>query len=194
MQDFVSICNHKIATILIISLFSQQFRNMSFTYYTNKGESLDWLVQQRTVMLVFLRHFGCTFCRESMTELSRQRPAIEERGIKIVLVHMIESKMASEILQLYDLADISHISDPGQRLYKTFGLKRARWKEFFTPRVVWRVFIAGIVKGHLAGKPLGDPYQMPGVFVYHKNSILSKFTHQVVSDRPNYLKLISAQA
>jgi hypothetical protein len=53
----------------------------------------------------------------------------------------------------------------------------------------WRALVAGVFKGHLIGKPAGDPFQMPGVFVFYKNRILNKFTYRYVSDRPDFVKL-----
>ena len=31
--------------------------------YTNKGNDLRTIAEQKCVMLVFLRHFGCAFCK-----------------------------------------------------------------------------------------------------------------------------------
>lgn len=156
---------------------------------TNKGEDLDQLSTEQPLMLIFLRHFGCTFCRESMTEIHKVRKLVESQGVKIVLVHMVHSRLADQILSLYELNDLSHISDPDKLLYKQFGLNRAKWREIFNYRVIWRTLVAGIFKGHLAGKPIGDPYQMPGVFVYHNQAIVRKFTYNLVSDHPDYLQL-----
>ncbi|MFG0276220.1 MAG: hypothetical protein ACF8QF_14315, partial [Phycisphaerales bacterium] len=55
---------------------------------TNTGESLADLSHVRPTLVVFLRHSGCTFCREAMSDLRRQRGAIEKDGVGIVLVTM----------------------------------------------------------------------------------------------------------
>jgi thiol-disulfide isomerase/thioredoxin len=161
-------------------------------FITNKGESFEQLTKDHRVLLVFLRHFGCTFCRETMCELAKVRPFLEREGVKIVIVHMVESEMASEMLKVYDLDDISHVSDPHQHMYRTFGLHKTGFRAMFGFKNWYRAFVAGIVKGHLVGKPAGDPWQMPGVFLYHKNKILNKFTYRYVSDRPDFLKLARA--
>ena len=39
-------------------------------------------------MLVFLRHFGCTFCRETLADVARHRDAIAATGAQVAFVHM----------------------------------------------------------------------------------------------------------
>ena len=147
--------------------------------------------RRKKFLLVFLRHFGCTFCKETMTELSRVKDQIKTRGFGIVLVHMVNASRAEQIFKLYDLSDVEHISDTRKELYSSFGLKRAGWKEIFSPIPLWRSVIAGLLKGHIAGKPLGDPYQMPGVFVCKNQEVLVKFNYNYISDKPDYLRLIN---
>lgn len=158
-------------------------------FKTNRGENLDELARDRRVMLVFLRHFGCTFCRETMSELAEKKRRIEAQGIKIVLVHMINTEVADNILKLYELDDLSHIADVHQKLYYQFGLRKTTIRSLMGFPNWWRAMVAGVFKGHLIGKPAGDPFQMPGVFVFHKNRILNKFTYRYVSDRPDFVKL-----
>ncbi len=56
------------------------------------------------------------------------------------------------------------VCDPEARLYEQFGLARGTTKQMFSGRV----FAAGVVatlEGHRVGRPIGDPWRMPGVFV-----------------------------
>lgn len=162
-------------------------------YLTNKHEDLVRLADAKPVLLVFLRHFGCAFCRETMTELAHVKKDIEADGVRIVIVHMVRNDIAEQVLQIYELAGLSHISDPDLELYHAFGLKRATIREFFGFRNWWRTIVAGVYKGHFIGKPIGDTFQMPGVFVYYKKRILNKYTYKYVSDMPNFVNLIRMQ-
>ncbi|MBK8557721.1 MAG: redoxin domain-containing protein [Lewinellaceae bacterium] len=54
----------------------------------NSGESLADLSEKGTVLLVFLRHFGCSFCREAISDISKRRKKLEAKGVRVVLVHM----------------------------------------------------------------------------------------------------------
>ncbi|MGB6034967.1 MAG: SelL-related redox protein [Cryomorphaceae bacterium] len=158
-------------------------------FVTNKGESLDELGSKRKVLLVFLRHFGCTFCRETMADLAAVRNDIESTGVKIVIVHMVSSEMAEHMLKIYDLEDVSHISDMNQKLYNRFGLYKVGFRALFGLKNWWRALVAGVVKGHLIGKPAGDPFQMPGVILLHKKKVLNNFAYKYVSDRPDFVKV-----
>jgi len=160
---------------------------------TNKGISLKELGDHQKVMLVFLRHFGCTFCREAMADLNERRPEIEATNTTIVLVHQVNDEHAEQIMKVYGLDKLHRISDPKQELYHAFQLHRARWNQVFGLRVWIRGFIAGILNGHLVGPEQGDGWQMPGVFIIHKGKILNKFTHEYASDRPDYVELASCE-
>jgi len=158
---------------------------------TNRGERVSQLSQQGSVLLVFLRHFGCTFCRESLVELSKIKRDADSMGVKIVLVHMSRAAYADQVLGIYDLGEVSHVSDPEQELYREYGLRRGKWWQLFGPPVVWRGIVAGLMKGNLPGKFVADPYQMPGVFVLRKNKVISRFVHRYASDRPQYRELLN---
>lgn len=156
---------------------------------TNRGERLEELAEEQKVMLVFLRHFGCTFCRETMADLAEVRSEIESRGVKIVIVHMVKSEMAEDMLKLYGLDDISHISDLNQHLYNRFGLYKVGFRALFGLKNWWRALVAGIGKGHLIGKPAGDPFQMPGVILFHKKKVINNFVYRYISDRPDFIEV-----
>ena len=156
---------------------------------TNKGVSLLELSESGKVLLVFLRQFGCTFCRETLSELLALREEIENEDTEIVLVHQMNDEYAEQILNIYHLNDLHRISDPGLHLYDYFHLKRGTWSQVFGFKVWWRAIVAGIFKGHLIGKEQGDGWQMPGVFVIKDGEVVSKFIHKYASDRPDYLNL-----
>lgn len=159
------------------------------TANTNKQEDLIKLAENKKVLLVFLRHFGCTFCRETMTRLAEVREELELQDTKIVVVHMVSQNFAERLLNIYGLKGVSHISDPEKELYHSFGLKHAEINQFFNPKNWWRAFTNGVLKGHMIGKPAGDVFQMPGVFLFHKKQIINKFTYKYVSDMPDFLKI-----
>ena len=55
---------------------------------TESGRRFVDLAQESSLLLVFLRHAGCTFCREALADISRTRQSIEAKGTKIILIHM----------------------------------------------------------------------------------------------------------
>ena len=57
-------------------------------YRTETGRTLLDLVDESPLLLIFLRHFGCSFCRQTLDDVSRIRAQIEARGIRPVFVHL----------------------------------------------------------------------------------------------------------
>ena len=159
--------------------------------HTNTGESLSDLSRRSRTMIVFLRHFGCTFSREAMSDLARFLPLLTARGIRPVLVHTSPPAVAEAVFQVYDLEGIPHISDPAGTLYRDFGLGRVTPFQLLSFKNLWRYLVVGIFKGHWIGRISGDPYQLPGVFLYQDNRILSAFIYRNVCDRPDMKKLLS---
>jgi peroxiredoxin len=157
---------------------------------TNSGESLKKAADQSPVLLVFLRHFGCVFCREALSDISKRRKEIESTGTRIVFVHMTENDIAERYFIRYDLENVTHISDPECNFYRAFGLMKGNFNQLFGLHSWIRGFSAGVVGGHGAGPQLGDGFQMPGVFVIQNGEIRESFIHQLSSDRPDYEELL----
>jgi len=151
---------------------------------TKDGVDLATLSLLSPVLVVFLRHAGCMFCRETVTEISRLRPSLESAGIKIVLVHHGRSTTMENLLRKKGLGSLDNIYDADRSLYRAFGLRRAKVSQVFGFNIWPRAFAA--LRKYGAGIPAGDPFQMPGVFLLHRCEILHSFRHSKISDRPDY--------
>lgn len=162
---------------------------------TQNEESVFALSKQQLVLLVFLRHFGCTFCREALSDIAEQREYIESLGTKIVFVHMSNNQIAERYFSRYELAGIDHVSDPNCMFYAAFGLTKGNFNQLFGLKSWIRGFEAGVLNGHAVGvKQIGDGFQMPGVFVIRNGAIKEYFIHELSSDRPDYESLVSCCA
>ena len=157
---------------------------------TNTGQRLDYLADREPQLIIFLRHKGCTFCREAMSDLAEQKSQIEAAGCGIVLVHLGEDDDA-EFFAQYGLEDIPRIADPECRLYRLFGLDLGGFSALFGLRVWLRGFQAGVLRGHGIGKSHGNTFQMPGVYLYHCGQILDGIQHDRASDRPHYVEFVN---
>lgn len=167
-------------------------KNLLHAMITNQGQSVGDYSMQQPVLLIFLRHFGCTFCREALADISRQRERLESTGTKIVFVHMAEDELAERYFNRYELFNAVHVSDPICNFYQAFGLIKGNFTQLFGLKSWIRGFSAGVVGGHGVGvQALGDGFQMPGVFTIVKEKVKSSFIHRLASDRPNYDELIS---
>ncbi|WP_436714975.1 peroxiredoxin-like family protein [Roseiconus lacunae] len=160
---------------------------------THRGDSIASLSVDRSVLVVFLRHAGCTFCREALGDLQKQRAGIEAAGGEIVLVHMGDNERDVELFESYGLADAHRISDPGCCLYRAYGLQRGGPGQLFPLSVWWRGFSAAIINRHGFGKLIGDGFQMPGAFLVRDNAIVKAYRHRTSGSRPDYLELAACE-
>jgi len=168
---------------------SPEIQRMALRARTQYGLTLLAMSTQSPIMLVFLRHAGCTFCREALSDLSVGLAAIQATGTQVVLVHMAGEETVAPFLKRYGLDGLPRVSDPHRHLYRAFGLKRGNLMNLFGPKVLWRSIEAGILKGHGIGLPVEDASQMPGIFIIFHGEILRGYQHQSAADRPNYLEL-----
>ncbi len=157
---------------------------------TNTGENLSVISSRQPVLLVFLRHFGCTFCREALSDISQRREAIEAMGTRIIFIHMSDNVIAEEYFTKYGLDNAVHISDPSCSYYAAFGLSKGTFTQLFGLQTWVRGFSAGVIAGHGLGPRLGDDFQMPGIFMIVEGQIRDSFIHKVASDRPDYEELV----
>ena len=162
---------------------------------TNKGRSLDEASFEKPVLLVFLRHFGCIFCKEAMKDISRKKDVWEEKNINVVLVHMADNETAEKFFTKYGIPDIEHISNPSCDLYASFGLTKGTASQLFGLKNWIRGFEVTVIKGTPLGlRQIGDGFQMPGVFLISEGEIKDSYIHTSASDRPDYESIISCCA
>lgn len=172
-------------------IMSPQIMQMALRAQTQYGTTLDELNQLSPVLLVFLRHAGCMFCREALQDLSRRRSEIEQAGTRIVLVHMGSEERGQQFFQKFGLGDAHRISDPHRALYRAFALPRGSFWDVFGPQVWLRGFEAAILSRNGVGLPVDDFSQMPGVFLMFHGHVLKSYRHQAIDDRPDYVDLIA---
>jgi peroxiredoxin len=152
---------------------------------TVSGESLAELSHRSPLLVVFLRHAGCTFCREALADLSQKRAQIEAGGTRFALVHMGDPDEFAAFAAGYGLGDVPAISDPQRILYRGIGLRRGSFAQLLGPAVWWRGARA-FFAGHGVGALKGDGAQMPGVFVLEKGRVVRRFLHRNAAERPDY--------
>jgi peroxiredoxin len=152
-------------------------------------QSLEQLSFQQPVLVVFLRHLGCTFCREALQELGEQRATIEQSGTRVCIVSMSEEGKTRDLARKYGLGDVAIISDPQQTLYRAFELARGTFSQLFGIRMFLRGIEAGILRKHGVGALAGDGFQLPGAFVVHNGRIVRAYRHEDAADKPDYCEL-----
>jgi peroxiredoxin len=160
-------------------------------FRTQEGQSVYDRSLAAPQLVVFLRHFGCVFCREALAQLADKRQQIEASGTQLLLVHMGSEEEARSYFERYGLADCARVSDPGSSLYQAFELPRGSFAQLFGPST-WLRGLQATLRGHLVGSKLGDGFQMPGTFLLHRGEVLREFRHRHAGEIPDYCELATS--
>lgn len=158
---------------------------------TNGGKTVAEISKEKPVLLVFLRHFGCLFCREALKDLSAKREEFSDKNINLIFVHMAEEDVAQQYFEDFGLTGVDHISDPECKYYSRFGLVKGTYSQLFG----FKNWIRGVeltTKGiPFSLKQIGDGFQMPGIFMIRNQKVEGSFIHKSAADRPDYESIIS---
>jgi hypothetical protein len=147
----------------------------------------------RPTLVILLRSFGCTFCREAMADVAAARDAIHDAGANIAFVHGASSIEAAPWFAKYGLHDVMTVPDPGLEHYKAFGLGRAGTAALVAPKVLARGAVCALSHGFGMQTP-EMLRQLPGVFLVHGDRILAEYRHRTGADRPDYVALVRSRS
>ena len=141
-------------------------------------------------ILVFLRHLGCAFCREHISQLQQDFDRFEALGATLGLITVAQPEDTLAFSRDRNLLDhYVCLSDPEKQAYLAYGLSRTSVTGLLTANVFARGFQATL-HGHLSGLPKGDPFQMPGLFIVDQEGFI-QYAHRSkdASDNPSNASL-----
>jgi hypothetical protein len=164
-------------------------------FHTESGRSLLELASESPTLLIFLRHFGCAFCRMTLDQVSNLREQLAARGVRPVFVHLATPERAKPYFDYYHLSDVERVSNPEASLYQhpVFHLSRTNPFLHLVNPAVLAGWLKGAMRKYGIGKIEDDGHQMPGVFFLKDGRIASFFRYKTIADQPDYLKLIAAR-
>ena len=145
------------------------------------GESIAELSHDRTVLLVFARHSGCTFCKAMLHDLSACQADLESKRVHLAIVTMSSDDENRLLADRTGLQDASWVSDPSVFAYRAFGLERGRFGQLFGVRE-WMQGLLATLRGHLVGRLVGDGFQMPGAFLLRNGEVIASQRHRSASE------------
>jgi len=116
--------------------------------------TLAELNQGEPIFLLFLRHFGCAFCRYQVAQL-RNDPDLP------VFFVCMEPPVEARKFQSKMKSPHRFISDPARILYSAFGIKRAGFRQIVNFKAA-KVAIKAALKGQFQGLPTADSQQLSG--------------------------------
>jgi hypothetical protein len=137
-------------------------------------------------LLVFLRHFGCMFCRETLADLRAAAETLP--GFPPVLFFFQGSPTEGRAFLRRYWPDARAVADPERRFYAAFGVERGSLLQMFGPGV-WAAKRRAEAKGHANGPREGDVWMMPGAFLVDGARVLWAHEYRHAGDHPDFARL-----
>lgn len=117
---------------------------------------------KRPVVLAFVRHLGCIFCRQQVAGLAKRVPEIERRGGLLVVVAPSKTEHIAGFRESTGYKGALFV-DPTLRAFRAAGLVRGRASTYH-PLAVLRG-IGALAQGFRQVGRYGDIVQQGGTFV-----------------------------
>lgn len=137
------------------------------------GRSLRELSEAGPLVLVLVRHAGCTFCRTVLEELGTRLEGVSSAGGSVVVAHLGESDGAIRpLLERFGLGAVEAVADPRGELYRALELPRGRFGQLFGLREFARG-LGAASRGHWPRGLAGDGLQLGGAFVIRGGRVVA---------------------
>jgi hypothetical protein len=145
------------------------------------GRLRDQLDEEPT-LFVFLRHFGCMFCREAIADI-RAATESDPWFPRTLFFFQGTPTEGRAFLRRY-WPGVRAVADPTAELYAAFGIERGGLAKNLGPKV-WQARRRALDKGHRNGRRSGDVWRMPGVMLTRGDRI--HWAHDVrhAADHPD---------
>lgn len=147
---------------------------------------LSKLWKQRTLLLSFTRHFGCTQCKEMLDELVQGREQIKTAGLGLAVITQGVPAEAARFAAQF-APGLQVLCDPQREVYQAYGLERGNLFQTFLNPHVWAALAKSRRKGYQVEPPPAgqDAMQMSGTFVINRaGRVLMPFYYDDIADHP----------
>lgn len=133
-------------------------------------------------VLVWLRHFGCLFCREQVKDFMKHQAALEAKGIALRFIGIGTPLMAKDFQETYAVTAPVWV-DKGRRTYALLQFRNG-WDTVLNPRTILGSLRA-LSKGQFQGRTTGKPDQQGGVLVVGPGGKVEYgYASEVAGDHP----------
>lgn len=140
----------------------------------------EWWTRSRNgLALIFLRHYGCPFCREHARQVESHKAEFAGAGIDVVLIGCGTLEEAAAFRS--DLGLTLPIgNDPDRDAYRAFGLGEATAGSMLNPTLLLGG-IRALARGNMPRRSSGHPMQLQGQFLIDPQGIVR------MADRPTLM-------
>ena len=138
---------------------------------TQEGMTLATLSGFSPVIVICLPAFDHKDCARVMTEVAAARPALEDAGARLALVHMAANDDdAKTALATADLQYVIRIGDPGRELYATFEIGETTGRRMLVMK--------------------GEPQQLPGAVLLQDAEVRAAIRPASFGEPMDYASLL----
>jgi peroxiredoxin len=150
---------------------------------------LSQLWQDGPVLLTFLRHFGCMFCREWLGELEDYQDDIRRMGLKIYSVGIGEPKHAERYCGRLT-PNTECFSNEDASAYYEYGFGQMGLKELLNLDFV-RNTLRALANGNIQTEMTGDGRMIGGHFIIDQDGIIRyAFYSETAGDHPTFGEIL----
>ena len=153
------------------------------------GQNLFDLSFKSRLLLVCVRHFGCAYCRETLSDLSKQMEQIHRAGLTPVVIHMGSTEQAKSMMLRYGLEAVGQVSDPDRRLFRTLELPFGTLGQLVSIKTFWRALVEGVVFKFGFGSFVGNGLQLSGAFLLKNGRVERAIRHESPAERTDFAEL-----
>jgi peroxiredoxin len=153
---------------------------------SGKPVRLSSLWAKGPILLAFTRHFGCTQCKEMLSELIEGKESIEKAGLEIVVIMQGTPEATAEFAKQF-APGLYVLADPKRKAYQAYGLERGNLFQTFINPEVWSAISRSRKKGYRVEQPPAgqDAMQMSGTFVISQvGRIELPYYYDNIADHP----------
>jgi peroxiredoxin len=100
----------------------------------------------RPLVIAFMRHFGCAFCREHLIQLARAYEDVRAAGGEVLAIFQYRAEPSSNFCRSRGVP-FECLGDPTRAGYKAVGLERGERSEYMGLKI-YRQWIREVVLAH----------------------------------------------
>jgi peroxiredoxin len=151
---------------------------------------LGELWRSHPAVIVWLRHYGCMFCREQALEMRTALPAIEKAGGRLVFIGNGGPRYAKGFQESF-APDVTVLTDPDLRSYRAIGARNGILHTV-GPQA-WRAGIRALRSGARQTSVKGHPFQQGAVMVLTPGDhVVYSHISRVAGDHPSVASVLAA--
>lgn len=169
--------------------YSEPLSRTLSRFRTQRGKNLLQLSNEQPVLVIFLQRFGYDFCHELLADIRKKQELIEDRGTKLVFVHLAKEEKAAALFRKAGLEGEHRISDPKGIMYQAFELEKTGYDQ----KGGWGSLLLQRISLFRLSRTKGVR-NMPGAFLINRSKIVKSYRHGQTSDSPDFESLSSFEA